>query len=82
MPARGGQRSKVQVGLEKARAFLMKGDAKGDTKRAGWKDLPPAGFSAPPPGVSPEEVQDFCLGEKPLATGQPRPAAQRAGLRP
>jgi len=72
MPARQGQKSKVQLGLEKARAFL--------TQSAGWTKLPLTRFSTPPSGVSPKDVQDFCLGEKPLATPQPRPAAQRAGL--
>lgn len=62
MPERQGQKSKIQIGLEKARAFL--------TKSAGWKGLPPTRFSTPPSGMRPEKVQDFCLGEKPLATQQ------------
>lgn len=74
MPLRQGQKSKVQLGLEKARAFL--------TESAGWKGVPPSHFSTPPAGVRPEDVQNFCLGEKPLATGQPRPATQRASLKP
>lgn len=73
MPDREGQKSKVQLGLQKARAFLTK---------AGWKNLPPSRFSKPPSEVSPGEVQDFCLGEKPLAIPQPQPAAQRAGFQP
>jgi hypothetical protein len=74
MPARQGQKSKIQLGLEKARVFL--------TESAGWKSLPPTRFSMPPSEVSPEEVQDFCLGKKPLVTRQPRTAAQQAGLQP
>ena len=70
MLPRQGQKSKVQLGLEKARVFLE--------ESAGWKGLPPTHFSTPPAGVSAEHVQDFCLGEKPLATRQPRPVAQRA----
>ena len=73
MPARQGQKSKVQLGLEKARAFL--------TQSAGWKGLPPTRFNTPSE-VSPEDMQGFCLGLKPLATRQARPAAQRAGLQP
>ncbi len=74
MPARQGQKSKIQLGLEKVRAFL--------TDSAGWKGLPQTRFSTPPSGVSPEDIQDFCLGEKPRAMPQPPPAAQRAGLQP
>jgi hypothetical protein len=65
MPERQGQESKIQLGLEKARAFL--------TESAGWKGLPQTRFSTPPSGVSPEDLQDFCLGERPPAPRQPQP---------
>ncbi|HSJ76738.1 MAG TPA: patatin-like phospholipase family protein, partial [Gemmatimonadales bacterium] len=58
MPEREGQKSKVQLGLGKVRAFL--------TKSAGWKGLPQTRFSTPPSGVSPEDMQALCLGVKRL----------------
>ncbi|HEX3125733.1 MAG TPA: hypothetical protein VH394_00230 [Thermoanaerobaculia bacterium] len=70
MPMRDGQKSEVEIGLEKARAFLR-------TTR-GWENLSPSRFSAPPSDVDPKDLQDFCLGKK-LPEPQPSPAAaQRA----
>jgi hypothetical protein len=74
MPDRQGKKSKVQLGLEKTRAFL--------TKSKGWERLPQTRFNKPPSGVKPEDIQNFCLGEVPPATQESQPAAQRAGLRP
>lgn len=58
MTDRDGQKSKIQLGLAAARAFLTK---------AGWKDLPRTRFGTPPEGVKAKDVHGLCLGEKPLA---------------
>lgn len=61
MPEREGQKSKIEIGLAKTRAFLRKSSE----KSAGWEDLPPTRYAKLPSGVSPAAMQDFCLGKAP-----------------
>lgn len=84
MPPRKGQKSKVQLGLEKARQFL--GGPKGSQDSVGWT-LPAPRHTILPAGVTAEQAQKLCLGEvqaPPVKTASQakEPGALRADLLP